>query len=184
MVNVTAVGNINSAFAFTDGNHSLTNVTIVGNTGGAGWEAPAAALNVYGSNTTVTLVNTALIGNRIGPVGGAKNCVAFSGSQLISQGNNLFGDLAGCNISLQASDQVADNALLLPTTDNGGGLPTMKPRIDSMLVDMGAAGACPDADARGVPRPEDGNEDGNSQCDIGAFELQRNSLFSSGFESP
>ncbi len=182
MVNVTAVGNINSAFAFTGGTHSLTNVTITGNTGGAFWEENAAALNTYGSNTVVTLTNTALIGNRIGPVGGAPNCSVQTGSQLISGGNNLFGDLAGCNISLQPSDLQATDALLLPAANNGGGMLTMKPRPGSPLIDNGSASACPGSDARGVSRPEDGNGDEVARCDIGAFELRSNMMFSDGFE--
>jgi hypothetical protein len=182
MVNVTAVGNINSAFAFVGGTHSLTNVTIIGNTGGTGWEAPAAALNVYGANTSVTLQNTALISNRIGPYGGAPNCVALTGSQLISLGHNLFGDLQGCDISLQGTDIVSDDAGLLPAADNGMGLPTLRPRESSLMVDSGSATACPDADARGIARPADGNDDGIARCDIGAYELQNELLFGSGFE--
>jgi hypothetical protein len=108
--------------------------------------------------------------------------VALTGSQLISGGNNLFGDLTGCNISLQPSDRVASDALLLPAANNGGGLLTMKPRPNSPLIDNGSAQECPDLDARGVARPQDGNDDGSSQCDIGAFEFRLETLFRDGFE--
>ena len=75
----------------------------------------------------MTLQNTALINNYIGPVGGAPNCVALYGSQLISLGNNVLGDLTGCAITTLASDIVASDALLLPAANNGSGLLTMMP---------------------------------------------------------
>ncbi len=43
-------------------------------------------------------------------------------------------------------------------------------RADSPAVDRGSAGDCPPADFVGAARPQDGNGDGSSRCDIGAFE--------------
>lgn len=106
----------------------------------------------------------------------------FNGGVVISQRNNLFGDLTGCGLNALPTDLVANDALLLPAGDTGGGLPTLSPRITSLLVDAGDPTACPDADARGVGRPLDGNNDGIGVCDIGAVELKNDFLFRSGFE--
>ena len=62
------------------------------------------------------------------------------------------------------------------------GLPHLRPRESSLMVDNGSVADCPDADARGVARPADGNDDGTARCDIGAYELQHELLFGSGFE--
>lgn len=182
LVNVTAFGNVQSAFAFTAGTHTLTNVTVTGNTGGTGWESPAAALNVYGANTQVTLTNTVLVDNYVGARGGAPNCSNQTGSRILSGGNNVFGDLAGCSIALQPSDRVTQAAQLDSSADRRGGLPTLRPLRDSLLIDRGRADACPGTDARGEPRPADGNEDGNPRCDIGAVELRANLMLSDDFE--
>jgi hypothetical protein len=56
-----------------------------------------------------------------------------------------------------------------PLRDNGGptatrGLPSTSPAVDASPV------GCPATDQRGVARPQDGNGDGRSICDIGAYE--------------
>jgi len=61
-------------------------------------------------------------------------------------------------------------------------IPVVRPFADSALVDAGSDPACPDADARGIARPQDGNRDGDSACDIGAVELFPEVVFISGFE--
>jgi hypothetical protein len=61
--------------------------------------------------------------------------------------------------------------------DNGGPTMTHALRSDSPAVDQGTGITsarffdCPDTDQRGFVRPVDGDGDGNSDCDIGAFEL-------------
>jgi hypothetical protein len=183
LVNVTAYGNVQSAFAFVGGTHTLTNVTVTGNTGGGFWEAPAAALNAYGSGTVVTLTNTALIDNIIGPVGGAPNCSSQTGARIVSGGHNVFGSLAGCDVELQNSDRVVeDSGQLDSASSRRGNLPTVLPLSGSALIDRGLGAACPDADARGVPRPQDGNDDGQARCDIGAVERRASIMLRSDFE--
>ena len=49
--------------------------------------------------------------------------------------------------------------------------------IDALLagspaIDAADAAACPATDQRGVARPQDGDDDGEALCDIGAFELE------------
>lgn len=184
LINVTATGNTGSAFSFTAGTHTLQNVTVVGNNGGCCWDGPSGAVNAYGG-AQVTISNSIIAGNRGFVVDGNEappNCTTLNGGTLLSGGNNLFGELGECGVALLPSDQVTDDALLLPAANNGGGLPTIKPRVSSQAVDAIPASACPATDARGVTRPADGDGDGFAQCDIGALELRNDRLFSSGFE--
>lgn len=52
--------------------------------------------------------------------------------------------------------------------DNGGTTMTLLPETGSALVDAGTR--CLEEDQRGRPRPQDGNGDGRTACDIGAVE--------------
>ena len=52
----------------------------------------------------------------------------------------------------------------------------------SPMIDRGSSDVRPDSDTRGVPRHQDGDGDGNAQCDSGAFEFRSEILFESGFE--
>ncbi len=67
--------------------------------------------------------------------------------------------------SITGSPLSAD-PLLGPLQDNGGPTPTMAPAAGGPVVDSG--GACPATDQRGQPRPDNGE----SACDIGAYEVQ------------
>ncbi len=41
-----------------------------------------------------------------------------------------------------------------------------------VAIDTGYNAACPSTDQRGVPRPQDGNVDGNAICDVGSYEYE------------
>ncbi|MEM9532778.1 MAG: choice-of-anchor Q domain-containing protein, partial [Pseudomonadota bacterium] len=184
--NVTVVGNQGGGLVFNN-DATLVNVTITGNSGGCCWVAVSAALNAFGAGTEVTLVNSVVAGNLpsatffAGP-DSPPNCVTADGGSIVSLGSNLLGDLSGCELSPLASDVLTEDAGLNPATPNGALVPTLNPRLTSLLVDRGDAGSCPDGDARGVARPQDGDDDGDAQCDIGAVELKKDGLFASGFE--
>ena len=182
LVNVSIYGNTGGGITLDGGTHSFTNVTITGNDGGAGWVTAGGALNVFGG-ANLSMVNTVVAGNRLGARGGTPNClVQESGSQVQSLGNNAFGDLEGCTITPVPTDLAVLDARLRSADTLSSRFPVVRPFVDSPLVDAGSAAACPDADARGVSRPQDGNEDGASACDIGAVELLKQTVFRDGFE--
>ena len=54
---------------------------------------------------------------------------------------------------------------------NGGPTKTYALLKGSLAIDAGDNNGAPDKDQRGVKRPRDGNGDGLSVVDIGAFEL-------------
>ncbi|MFK7954812.1 MAG: choice-of-anchor Q domain-containing protein [Lysobacterales bacterium] len=185
--NVTVVGNSGGALVFNN-DATLVNVTITGNTGGCCWETISAALNSYGADTVVTLVNSVLAGNQpsrapdAGPESPA-NCATSSGGTIVSLGNNLLGNLTGCSLTPVTSDILANDAALQPTARNPAAVPTLNPQLGSQLLDGGDPGSCPVTDARGVSRPQDGNGDGSAVCDIGAVERKTDGVFSSSFEN-
>lgn len=93
---------------------------------------------------------------------------------VVSQGYNLIGVSAGCNIVASTGDLLDVDPLLGPLQDNGGPAATRTHDLGagSPAIDAGdpAAGGCPTTDQRGVTRPLDGNLDGVVACDIGAIE--------------
>jgi CSLREA domain-containing protein len=147
---------------------NLNSVTISGNTadtdgdaggGGGVLVAPGTALNPEG---TVNLRNTIIAGNSdisAAPIGTAPNC----GGTLISQGNNLIGDLTGCHYVAGGGDKTNVKPLLGPLANNGGSTFTHALMAGSPAINAGGGGAAP-TDQRGVPR---------KTPDIGAYEFAR-----------
>ncbi|MEM9303021.1 MAG: Ig-like domain-containing protein [Pseudomonadota bacterium] len=179
LVNVTVTGGVGGGLAFTTGNHELTHVTIVGNESGGGWSDVAGALSVYG-DATVTLTNSILARNIVGPFGNGPNC-GVEGT-LVSGGGNLFGDLDQCPVAFERRDRQVPDPKLGPTAIRKRGLPTRDPLLESLAVDRALSSACVAADAVGTPRPVDGDGDGVAACDIGAAELLPDRVFADGFE--
>jgi CSLREA domain-containing protein len=162
------------------GTLSLRNSTVSGNQGETGGGIASAGsaelLNVtiasnQASNTggglsgtsSFSLKNTLLAGNSAphGP-----DCAP----DISSQGHNLVGNASGCAVSgATSSDHLGVSAHLDGPALNGADTFTNALGGASPAID---AGSCDlPTDQRGVKRPQDGNLDGNPQCDIGAFEL-------------
>ena len=49
-------------------------------------------------------------------------------------------------------------------------------------IDHAEVAACTATDQRGLPRPVDGDGNGDATCDIGAVEIQRDLIFGDGFD--
>lgn len=165
------------------GSASLTNSTIGSNTaegrgGGIG--------NVFGDvqllNVTInqndspegaSIANTSsrtYLKNTIVANGtGNGNC---SGGRTVSRGNNLSDD-DSCNLN-QPSDQEGKDPRLTPIPDDDDPAALIfEPQPDSPAIDRAVNRACPPVDQRGVKRPEDGDGNGTSVCDVGSVEARR-----------
>jgi hypothetical protein len=153
----------------TDGFTFLASSTIANNTA-------AQAGGVFSDATSITQIGSTLIAN-------TDNC---SIATLTDDGYNL--ETANtCGFS-DPSDQInVSDPGLGPLGPNGGppqgssnsGLPGVPAPMETIslmptspAVDTGNPNCPPPAtDERGVTRPQDGNGDGTSACDIGAYEL-------------
>ncbi len=171
--------NNNSEAATVD----LTNVTLSGNTAQNGG-------GIY-NNGLLTLTNTTFDANTASTNGGS----IFTQTAMTIDDTILWGDAAPLynngtdsvtihdsvvqggitcpSIGFNCSNINSDFPYLDPLQDNGGYTETMAiTNGNSYAIDHGNNATCADTDQRGVLRPQDGNLDGVSTCDIGAYELQ------------
>ncbi len=173
---------------YNAGTAELTNVTISDNTatGGGGLQNDGGTVQIKFStisnntgapalnntSSTVTIANSILTQN-IGTV---------CGGIITSQGYNLE---SGNTCVFTATGDLTNTAPLLGSLrNNGGPTPTMTLLPDSPAIDAGDTIDCPATDQRGVPRPLDGDEDGNARCDIGAVELSNVSVSDVTIDGP
>lgn len=88
-------------------------------------------------------------------------------------------DIDGYNLDTDnscAGATTVANLLVAPLQQDLGGLPIHALLPGSPAIDAGDDALCPATDQRGVSRPLDGDEDGTPQCDIGAYELDPESI--------
>jgi hypothetical protein len=168
--NLATAGNGGGVYTSNSGLTALGSSTIADNT------ASGSGGGVY--NDDASLASTALLNTLL-----ARNGTNCFGSSIQSAGSNLdTGTTCGFSDPTDQTGVGDANVGLGPLAENGGPIqgnselsaPMKTQALDptSPAVDAGTGSAtCPATDERGVPRPQDGNEDGTAACDIGAFEL-------------
>jgi len=180
MENVTVTGGSGGGLTFTgSGSMTLNHVTIVGTGGGSGWEIPfGAALHVY-DDMQVAIANSVVADNY--STGNASDCAISANAVLTSLGGNAFGQGNTCGSGRGTADLQIDSAGLAPLSAGPDGLPIRLPLPGSPLIDALPAVGCLPTDARGFPRPQDGDNNGVAACDIGAVERRRDWIFRDRF---
>jgi len=178
--NTTGAAPANGGGIWSGGTLSITNTTIVGNV------ASVSGNGIWNASTS-SIRNTIIASN--GSNGSGPD---LAGSQYLSAGHNLIGNADGSTgfTNLLNGDQVGTtvnprNALLGPLASNGGLTQTIALLPGSPAID--AADNCvlnntctptlglsiaTDERGGGFNRSADGDGDGTSVVDIGAFEVQ------------
>lgn len=162
ITNSTFVGNTanNSGAIYTaNTKNTITNCTFAENS------ASEYIDGIFNSGGTLILANSILAND---PTTQTGNCANESGTFTNGGGNIQFPDNS-CGDDIPVAEP-----LLAPLADNGGDTQTMATGAGSPAIDAGVGARCPQTDQRGKTRPADGNGDGTSACDSGAYELQAN----------
>ena len=164
-VQVTA-GELNTFNATLSHNSADTDANNSGNGGG-----------IAQSNAGVVRLKNTLLAKNIDS--STSTVAADCSGAITSSGFNLLGSQSGCTFTALMGDQLNLNALIGALADNNGVTLTHALLTGSPAIDAGDSAGCSSSalqplvvDQRALPRPRDGNNDGDARCDIGAFELQ------------
>ncbi len=156
-INSTIANNNGGGIGSWNYNMLLRHVTIVGNDG------RGLSFGSYDDSHTLDVGNSIFADNEGG------DCRVGSGLPTFQ--NSLDGD-DSCGLSALDGDLPATDPQLLPLRNWGGSTHTMYPKPwSSPVIDAGAGGSvCQQYDQRYHDRGNDGNDDGQAGCDIGAVE--------------
>lgn len=171
---------------YGSGPHAITNSTFSGNqaAGKAAILAQSTVLTILATtisgNTATTGANALFhqgsvvkVGHSLLAGGSGNNCPS---GLITTLGHNLSSDgSCAANAFTASTDLNNVPANIEPLADNGAPTQTHALEDDSAAIDAGDAAICAAApmggiDQRGTSRVEDGDGDGTTACDIGAFE--------------
>ncbi len=141
----------------------------VANLSGATLDLDSVTLSTNGATAGGAIHNLGRAGIHNSIVAASTLGANCAGVPLVSRGYNL--DTGTSCLLDQVGDLNNADPRLAGLAFNGGLSLTMALQRGSDAIDRGDAEACPQQDQRGFPRPADGNGDGFSVCDIGAFEV-------------
>ena len=165
------------AYNDTSGTTNFSNVTITGNQSDAGSNGTGNGGGIFNSGT-VNLANTLISDNTDNNgTGTANDC---SGT-IVANDYNLVRDTTNCILTTGANN-ISGDPFLQTIAANGGSTLTHSLLAGSAAIDAanpnspldgfsGGNGRCESVDQRGYTRPADGDNNGTSYCDIGAFEV-------------
>ena len=174
LVDSTVANNI----ADYDGNAS-------GQGGGIRFDQPTTSTTAY------QILNSVFADNRVGNGAVAQDCHANStmAAPLVISANRSWFQAPDASCAIVAAGNVGNTinqaAMLGVLANNGGVTETHAPMLGSPLIDYVNATTCLSADQRGTARPQDGDSNGSSICDIGALEVTvtvPEIIFKNGFE--
>lgn len=160
-------------------NVSLYSSTVAGN-------ISASGPGIYTETVTTLRLANSIVADNVG--GGDVSTLTQIYGALTSLGYNLIESfrpiIGNPGDTGNATDIVGVDPLLAPLDANGGTTPTHALLPGSPAIDAADPSGCRDEtngmitlDQRAQPKPLDGDADGTSRCDIGAYELR----FSPGF---
>lgn len=192
---IANIGGEGGGGIFNFGELTILNSTIAKNTTFGTFSDKGGGIRNGG---TLTIINSTLTENSTGhdEGGGISNTgKAYVANSIIANndpsdctgsitddGHNISsGDTCGFDI---VNGSLPNTDPLLGILQNNGGTTSMYPLLEgSPGIDTGSPVYCTLIDQRGMPRPMDGDDDGEAVCDMGSFEFPAEIVLTPGHES-